>query len=98
MPTDNPAKAGQTITIGVDADGNLTGPLPSTRNNTMAAVTDASGIWALGAGTVLLPHRTHTHPVQPKPTAALGTGVETTRHATEIAVRTCQLLPREGSE
>ncbi|RYF48090.1 MAG: hypothetical protein EOO27_36140 [Comamonadaceae bacterium] len=55
VPTDNPAKAGQTVTISVDADGNLTGPLPSTRDNTMVAVTAAFGIWALAAGAVLLP-------------------------------------------
>ena len=29
VPTDTPAKAGQTVTISVDADGNLTGPIPS---------------------------------------------------------------------
>uniref|UniRef100_UPI003F7EE66D Rv1733c family protein n=1 Tax=Rhodococcus wratislaviensis TaxID=44752 RepID=UPI003F7EE66D len=55
VPTDNPAKAGQTVTISVDADGNLTGPIPSTRDNTMVAVTAAFGIWALAAGAVLLP-------------------------------------------
>ncbi|MDV6286655.1 hypothetical protein [Rhodococcus jostii] len=55
VPTDSPAKAGQTVTISVDADGNLTGPLPSTQENTVVAVTAAFGIWALAAGAVVLP-------------------------------------------
>ncbi|ANS31778.1 hypothetical protein R1CP_35860 (plasmid) [Rhodococcus opacus] len=54
VPTPAPAKAGQTITISVDADGNLTGPIPDTRENTVLAVTAASGVWALTAGTLLL--------------------------------------------
>ncbi|WP_072948280.1 Rv1733c family protein [Rhodococcus koreensis] len=54
VPTDTPAKAGQTITIDVDADGNLTGPIPDTRENTALAVTAACGLWALAAGAVLL--------------------------------------------
>ncbi len=56
MPTDAPVKAGQTITIDVDADGNLTGPPipPDTRENTVLAVTAACGVWALVAGGVLL--------------------------------------------
>lgn len=54
VPTPAPAKAGQTITISVDADGNLTGPIPDTRENTVLAATAASGVWALTAGTLLL--------------------------------------------
>ena len=54
VPTDTPAKAGQTITISVDADGNLTGPIPDSRENTVLAVTAACGLWALTAGAVLL--------------------------------------------
>ncbi|QQZ19409.1 MULTISPECIES: Rv1733c family protein [Rhodococcus] len=54
VPTDAPVKAGQTITIDVDADGNLTGPIPDTRENTVLAVTAACGVWALVAGGVLL--------------------------------------------
>ncbi|ELB86353.1 aldehyde dehydrogenase (NAD) family protein [Rhodococcus wratislaviensis IFP 2016] len=56
MPTDTPAKAGQTITVDVDvdADGNLTGPIPDSRENTVLAITAACGIWALTAGAVLL--------------------------------------------
>ncbi|GCE44206.1 hypothetical protein Rhow_008504 [Rhodococcus wratislaviensis] len=54
VPTDAPAKAGQTVTISVDADGNLTGPIPDSRENTALAVTAACGVWALTAGTVLL--------------------------------------------
>ncbi|MFE7422768.1 hypothetical protein [Rhodococcus sp. NPDC057529] len=54
VPTATPAKAGQTITISVDADGNLTGPIPDSRENTVLAVTAACGLWALTAGTVLL--------------------------------------------
>jgi hypothetical protein len=55
VPTDGPAKAGQTITISVDADGNLTGPIPSSPENTAVAVTAALGTWALAAGAVVLP-------------------------------------------
>ncbi|GAF48818.1 hypothetical protein RW1_060_00270 [Rhodococcus wratislaviensis NBRC 100605] len=55
VPTTGPANAGQTITISVDADGNLTEPLPSSRDNTITAVSAAIGVWALAAGTVLLP-------------------------------------------
>ncbi|WP_419179528.1 hypothetical protein [Rhodococcus opacus] len=44
---------GQTITISVDADGNLTGPIPDRRENTVLAVTAACGVWALTARTVL---------------------------------------------
>ena len=55
VPADNPAKVGQTITISVDADGNLTGPLPSPRDNIVMAVTAACGAWALAAGALLLP-------------------------------------------
>ncbi|MFE7423170.1 hypothetical protein [Rhodococcus sp. NPDC057529] len=54
VPTDTPAKAGQTITISVDADGHLTGPIPDSRENTALAVTAACGLWALTAGAVLL--------------------------------------------
>ncbi|EID81759.1 hypothetical protein W59_01274 [Rhodococcus opacus RKJ300 = JCM 13270] len=54
VPTDTPAKAGQTVTISVDADGNLTGPIPDSRENDVVAVTAACGVWALTAGTVLL--------------------------------------------
>uniref|UniRef100_UPI0037C9E653 hypothetical protein n=1 Tax=Rhodococcus opacus TaxID=37919 RepID=UPI0037C9E653 len=54
MPTDTPAQAGQTITISVDADGNLTGPIPDSREDTVLAVTAAFGVWALAAGAVLL--------------------------------------------
>jgi hypothetical protein len=54
VPTDAPAKAGETITISVDADGNLTGPIPDTRENSVLAVTAACGVWALAAGAVLL--------------------------------------------
>ncbi|WP_442972155.1 Rv1733c family protein, partial [Rhodococcus sp. T7] len=54
VPTDTPGKAGQTVTISVDADGNLTGPIPDSQENTALAVTAACGIWALTAGTVLL--------------------------------------------
>ncbi|KXX57928.1 Rv1733c family protein [Rhodococcus sp. LB1] len=54
VPTDTPAKAGQAITISVDADGNLTGPIPDSRENTALAVTAACGVWALTAGAVLL--------------------------------------------
>ncbi|QSE85853.1 hypothetical protein [Rhodococcus koreensis] len=54
VPTDTPAQAGQTITISVDADGNLTGPIPSGRENTVLAVTAACGLWALTAGAVVL--------------------------------------------
>ncbi|MFE7422184.1 hypothetical protein [Rhodococcus sp. NPDC057529] len=54
VPTDTPAKAGQTITISVDADGNLTGPIPDSQENTALAVTAACGLWALTAGTILL--------------------------------------------
>jgi hypothetical protein len=55
VPTDTPATAGQMITLNVDADGNPAGPLPSSRDNTIVAVTAASGAWALAAGAVLLP-------------------------------------------
>ncbi|TQC41336.1 hypothetical protein EEB14_55500 [Rhodococcus sp. WS4] len=55
VPTDAPAKAGQTITISAGADGNLTGPIPSSRENTIVAVTTACGAWALAAGALLLP-------------------------------------------
>ena len=54
VPTNTPAKAGETITIDVDADGNLTGPIPDTRENTVLAVTAACGVWALATGGVLL--------------------------------------------
>ncbi|WP_241031938.1 hypothetical protein [Rhodococcus koreensis] len=54
VPTDMPAKAGQTVTIDVDADGNLTGPVPDSRENTVLALTAACGVWALAAGAVLL--------------------------------------------
>ena len=54
VPTDTPGKAGQIITISVDADGNLTGPIPDSRENTVLAVTAACGVWALTAGAVLL--------------------------------------------
>ncbi|GCE38831.1 Aldehyde dehydrogenase [Rhodococcus wratislaviensis] len=54
VPTDTPAKAGQTVTISVDADGNLTGPIPNGPENAVVAVTAACGVWALTAGTVLL--------------------------------------------
>lgn len=54
VPTDAPAKAGQTITISVDADGNLSGPIPDSRENIALAVTAACGLWALAAGAVLL--------------------------------------------
>ncbi|WP_455566912.1 Rv1733c family protein [Rhodococcus koreensis] len=53
VPTDTLAKAGQTITISVDADGNLTGPIPDSQQNSALAVTAACGVWALTAGTVL---------------------------------------------
>ncbi len=53
-PPTPPAKAGQTVTISVDADGNLTGPIPDSRENDVVAVTAACGVWALTAGTVLL--------------------------------------------
>ncbi|MDJ0419699.1 Rv1733c family protein [Rhodococcus opacus] len=52
--TDAPAKAGQTVTISVDADGNLAGPIPDSRENIVLAVTAACGVWALTAGAVLL--------------------------------------------
>jgi len=55
VPTHSPAKAGQTVTISVDADGNLTGPLPSTRDNTVVAVTAGCGVWALAAGAIVFP-------------------------------------------
>jgi hypothetical protein len=54
VSTDTPAQAGQTVTISVDADGNLTGPIPDSRENTVLAVTAACGVWALTAGAVLL--------------------------------------------
>lgn len=54
VPTAASAKAGQIITIDVDADGNLTGPIPDSRENAVLAVTAACGVWALGAGGVLL--------------------------------------------
>ncbi|NDV06674.1 hypothetical protein GXW84_19465 [Rhodococcus sp. IEGM 248] len=54
VPTDTPAQAGQTITISVDADGNLTGPIPDSRENTVLAVTAACGLWTLTAGAILL--------------------------------------------
>ncbi|WP_235214819.1 hypothetical protein [Rhodococcus opacus] len=54
VPTDAPAKAGQTITISVDADGNLSGPIPDSGENTVVAVTAACGVWALAAGTIVL--------------------------------------------
>ncbi|MFC9839774.1 hypothetical protein ACFVKB_39250 [Rhodococcus sp. NPDC127530] len=54
VPTDTPGKVGQTVTVSVDADGNLTGPIPSGRENTVVAVTAACGLWALTAGAVLL--------------------------------------------
>ncbi|MFC9357468.1 hypothetical protein ACFTZB_12965 [Rhodococcus sp. NPDC057014] len=54
VPTDTPAKAGQTVTISVDAAGNLTGPIPSGPENTVVAVTAACGLWALTAGALLL--------------------------------------------
>jgi hypothetical protein len=49
VPTDTPAKACQTISVDVDADGNLTGPVPDSRENTVLAVTAACGVWALTA-------------------------------------------------
>jgi len=60
VPTDAPAKAGQAITISVGADGNLTGPIPSNRENTIVAATTACGAWALAAGALLLPRHSHT--------------------------------------
>ena len=36
----------QTVTIGVDADGNPVRPLPSSRENTAVAAAAAIGIWA----------------------------------------------------
>ena len=54
VPTEANATAGQTITISVDTDGNLTGPIPDSRENTVLAVTAACGVWALTAGAVLL--------------------------------------------
>jgi hypothetical protein len=55
VPTETPAKAGQNITITVDAGGNLTDPIPSTPDNTITAVSAAVGVWALTAGAVLAP-------------------------------------------
>lgn len=55
VPTEGPAKSGQTITISVDANGNLTGPIPSSRDTTVLAVSAAVGVWASAAGAVLLP-------------------------------------------
>nr|WP_201453684.1 hypothetical protein [Rhodococcus sp. WAY2] len=55
VPTDANAQSGQTITISVDADGNLTDPIPSSRDNTVLAVSAAFGVWATAAGAVLLP-------------------------------------------
>jgi hypothetical protein len=55
VPTNNPAKAGQSITITVDAAGNLTDPIPSSHDNTITAVSAAVGVWALTAGAALLP-------------------------------------------
>ncbi|KAF0958828.1 Rv1733c family protein [Rhodococcus sp. T7] len=55
VPTDAPAKAGQTITISIGADGNLTGPIPSGGQNTALAATAATGVWALSAGALLIP-------------------------------------------
>ncbi|MDV6284910.1 hypothetical protein [Rhodococcus jostii] len=52
VPTDAPAKACQTITIGVD--GNLTDPIPDSRESIALTVTAACGLWALAAGAVLL--------------------------------------------
>ena len=54
VPPDTPAQAGQTITLTVDADGNLTGPIPSGRENPVLAVTAACGLWALTSGAVVL--------------------------------------------
>uniref|UniRef100_UPI003F659145 Rv1733c family protein n=1 Tax=Rhodococcus opacus TaxID=37919 RepID=UPI003F659145 len=54
VPTNTPGKAGQTITISVDTDGNLTGAIPDSRENTVLTVTAACGLWALAAGAVLL--------------------------------------------
>ncbi|WP_306454254.1 hypothetical protein [Rhodococcus sp. ACS1] len=58
VPIDTPAKAGQTITISIGADGKLTGPIPSSRQNTALAATAATaacGVWALSAGALLVP-------------------------------------------
>ncbi|WAM14874.1 MULTISPECIES: hypothetical protein [Rhodococcus] len=46
--------AGQTTTISVGADGNLTGPIRSNREDTVVAVTAAGGLWALGSGGIVL--------------------------------------------
>ncbi|RZL74941.1 MAG: hypothetical protein EOP32_32505 [Rhodococcus sp. (in: high G+C Gram-positive bacteria)] len=54
VPTAAPAKAGETITIDVDADGDLTGPIPDSREIPVLAMTAACGVWALTAGGVLL--------------------------------------------
>jgi hypothetical protein len=54
VPTDTPAQAGQTVTLSVDADGNLTAPIPSGGENTVLAVTAARGLWALTSGAVVL--------------------------------------------
>ncbi|WP_445758184.1 Rv1733c family protein [Rhodococcus opacus] len=54
VPAVAAAKAGQTITIDVDADGNLTGPIPDSRESIALTVTAACGLWALAAGAVLL--------------------------------------------
>jgi len=54
VPTDAHATAGQTITVSVGADGNLTGPIRSNREDTAVAVTAACGVWALGSGGIVL--------------------------------------------
>lgn len=54
VPTEANATAGQTITISVDTDGNLTGPIRSNRDDTVVAVTAACGAWALGSGGIAL--------------------------------------------
>lgn len=50
VPTAAGATAGQTVTVLVDAAGNLADPGRSGTQNAAVAVTAACGVWALGAG------------------------------------------------
>ena len=89
--TDAPAKAGQTITISIDADGNLTGPIPDSQENTVLAVTAVFGVWALAAGAVLLlttfAHRLFTR------NRLRRWAQESVRHAIEITPRAGRVAP-----
>ena len=95
VSTDTPAQAGQTVTISVDADGNLTGPIPDSREKHRSRRDRRLRSVGTHGRCRLAPYGPRAPTVHPEPVAALGTRVETVRHTTDIEPSTW-LRPHPG--